>query len=100
MNSLKQSLLQLPHVQGVEEVPYLCLGDTLSQVQNAIKDLKANRVIFASCVPYGYERRYQQTMKDAGLNPSLMEIVNLREQVSWVHREEKESKGKGQCYFR
>ena len=88
--ALKQSLLQLPNVKGVEEVPYLCLGDTLSQVQNSITDLKANRVIFASCVPYGYERRYQQTMKDAGLNPSLMEIVNLREQVSWVHREEQE----------
>ncbi len=88
--ALKHSLQQLPQVKGVEEVPYLCLGDTLSQVKNSIQNLKVNRVIFASCVPYGYERRYQQTLKDAGLSPSLMEIVNLREQVSWVHGKEKE----------
>ncbi|MBW1838832.1 MAG: CoB--CoM heterodisulfide reductase iron-sulfur subunit A family protein [Deltaproteobacteria bacterium] len=88
---LTQPLRQLPQVVGVEEVPYLCLDDTLSQVAERIKVLKANRIIFASCVPYGYERRYQQAVEEAGLNSSLMEVVNLREQVSWVHREEKEA---------
>ena len=89
LESLSQSLQLLPQICGVEEVPYLCLDDTLSQVKERLKALKANRVIFASCVPYGYERRYQHTVKEAGLNPSLMEVVNLREQVSWVHKDEK-----------
>jgi len=91
VTSLAQSLRKLPQVSVVGEVPYLCLDDTLSQVKEKLKAHKVNRVVFASCVPYGYERRYQQTMEEAGLNSSLMEVVNLREQVSWVHKEEKEA---------
>ncbi|MCP4646975.1 MAG: FAD-dependent oxidoreductase [bacterium] len=90
LNALSQSLRARPQISGVEEVPFLCLDDTLSQLKERIKELKANRVVFASCVPYGYERKYTQVVEEAGVHPSLMEIVNLREQVSWVHREEGE----------
>ena len=88
--SLAQSLKLLPQVRAVEEVSYLCMEDALSQVQTSLRALKGNRVVFASCVPYGFERRYQKAVKGAGLNTSLMEIVNLREQVSWVHRDARE----------
>ena len=90
IKSLAKSLKLLPAVRVVEEVPYLCQADTLSEIKEQLRELKTNRVIFASCVPYGYERKYQQVVREAGLNPSLMEIVNLREQVAWVHKEEKE----------
>ncbi|MBW2221612.1 MAG: FAD-dependent oxidoreductase [Deltaproteobacteria bacterium] len=90
IKSLAQSLKLIPEVKVVEEVPYLCQADTLSEIKEQLRELKTNRVIFASCVPYGYERKYQQVVREAGLNPSLMEIVNLREQVAWVHKEEKE----------
>ena len=86
---LTQSLKLLPQVRVVEGCPYLCLDDTLSELKEQLKALKVNRVIFASCVPYGFERKYQQTVREAGLNPSLMEVVNLREQISWVHKGEK-----------
>ena len=90
VESLAQSLRLLPPVRAVEEVSYLCMEDTLSQVQELIRAHKGNRVLFASCVPYGYERRYREAVKGAGLNTALMEIVNLREQVAWVHRDARE----------
>jgi len=45
-----------------------------------------NRVVIAACTPITHETLYQNTLEEAGLNPHLLEIANIRNQNSWVHK--------------
>ncbi|MFX1425339.1 MAG: CoB--CoM heterodisulfide reductase iron-sulfur subunit A family protein, partial [Promethearchaeota archaeon] len=49
-----------------------------------------NRFIVASCTPRTHESLFQETCQEAGLNKYLFEMVNIRDQCSWVHMTEKE----------
>jgi heterodisulfide reductase subunit A len=67
-----------------------CSVDYLSSIQEYIKQHNLNRVVIASCTPRTHEPLFKRTVKEAGLNPYLLEFVSLREQVSWVHMNEPE----------
>ena len=49
-----------------------------------------NRVVVASCTPRTHEPIFQDTLREAGLNPFLFEMANIRDQASWVHRDQPE----------
>ena len=55
-----------------------------------IKEHKLNRVVVASCTPRTHEPLFQSTIKEAGLNPYLFEMANIRDQCSWIHMHEPE----------
>ncbi|UCB43903.1 MAG: CoB--CoM heterodisulfide reductase iron-sulfur subunit A family protein [Dehalococcoidales bacterium] len=78
----------LPDVTSVEEVRFLCLPETLEEVKKSITKSGANRVIFAACAPYHYHRLLGNTMREAGIDPSLWQLVNIREQLAWVHKDD------------
>jgi heterodisulfide reductase subunit A len=80
----------LPNVSHVEEGKWSCSVDALGSMQEAIKENRLNRVVIASCTPRTHEPLFKATVKEAGLNPYLLEFVSIREQVSWVHMEEPE----------
>jgi len=80
----------LKDVVFAEEGKWICSVDYLSQMAEAIKENNLNRVVVASCTPRTHEPLFRKTIKDAGLNPYLLEFVSIREQSSWVHREEPE----------
>jgi heterodisulfide reductase subunit A len=77
----------LPAVSHVEEVDFLCLPETLEKVKKAVADTGVNRVILAACAPYHYQRLFGKAMQEAGINRSLWQLVNFREQLAWVHRD-------------
>ena len=77
----------LPGVTSVEEVAFLCLPEMLEEVKKNVKKSVANRVIFAACAPYHYHRLLSETMREAGIHPSLWQLVNFREQLAWVHKD-------------
>jgi heterodisulfide reductase subunit A len=81
----------LPHVAFADEGKWSCSVDALSSMQKAIKEQNLNRVVIASCTPRTHEPLFKQTVKEAGLNPYLLEFVSIREQVSWVHMNEPEA---------
>ncbi|MFX0116338.1 MAG: CoB--CoM heterodisulfide reductase iron-sulfur subunit A family protein, partial [Candidatus Hodarchaeota archaeon] len=56
----------------------------------AITEHKLNRIIVASCTPRTHEPLFRGTLQEAGLNEFLFDLVNLREQVSWVHPHEQD----------
>ncbi len=80
----------LKNVVFVDEGKWSCSVDALSSMQESIKDHKLNRVVIASCTARTHEPLFKQTVKEAGLNPYLLEFVSIREQVSWVHMNEPE----------
>lgn len=75
----------LDQVAFADEGKWSCSVDALSSMQNSIKEHHLNRVVIASCTPRTHEPLFKQTVKEAGLNPYLLEFVSIREQVSWVH---------------
>ena len=44
-----------------------------------------NRIVVASCTPRTHEPLFQETVREAGLNPYLFEMANIRDQCTWVH---------------
>ncbi|MFQ6094436.1 MAG: hydrogenase iron-sulfur subunit, partial [bacterium] len=64
--------------------------DYLNRMKRLIPEHRINRVVIASCTPRTHEPLFKRTVKEAGLNPYLLEFVSIREQVSWVHSREPE----------
>lgn len=81
----------LEHVVLADEGKWSCSVDYLARMQDMIKEKGINRVVIASCTPRTHEHLFKRTIKQAGLNPYLLEFVSIREQVSWVHMREPEA---------
>ena len=81
----------LKNVVFADEGKWSCSVDALASMQESIKENNLNRVVIASCTPRTHEPVFKQTVKEAGLNPYLLEFVSIREQVSWVHMKEPEA---------
>jgi heterodisulfide reductase subunit A-like polyferredoxin len=76
----------LPGVAYAEHNLYTCSQDTQERIVQQIQENGLNRVVVASCTPRTHEPLFQDTLRQAGLNPNLFEMANIREQDSWVHR--------------
>ncbi len=85
ISSLIKNAKKIPHVVYAEENLYTCSEDTQRNIIDKIKKYKLNRVVVASCTPRTHESLFQATIKEAGLNPHLLEMANIRDQCSWVH---------------
>ncbi|RLC26392.1 MAG: hypothetical protein DRH56_04580 [Deltaproteobacteria bacterium] len=80
----------LKDVTFADEGRWSCSVDYLERLKEAITEHGLNRVVIASCTPRTHEPLFKRTVKEAGLNPYLLEFVSIREQVSWVHMGEPE----------
>jgi heterodisulfide reductase subunit A len=78
----------LPNVVYAEANVYTCSQDTQKLIKEKIQQNKLNRVIVASCTPRTHEPLFKETVQEAGLNPYLFEMTNIRDQCSWVHMHE------------
>ncbi len=80
----------LPDVAYVAENMFTCSQDTQKLIIEAIKEHRLNRIVVAACTPRTHEPLFQETIREAGLNPYLFEFANIRDQDSWVHQGEPE----------
>jgi heterodisulfide reductase subunit A len=69
---------------------YMCSDPGQQMVKQDIREHGLNRVVVASCSPRLHEPTFRQMCTEAGLNPYLFEMANIREQCSWVHPHQKE----------
>ncbi len=76
---------KLPGVVVAETVLYSCSQDSLEALKEKIKKYRLNRVVIAACTPRTHEPLFQDTLREAGLNPALIEMANIRDQCAWVH---------------
>lgn len=81
----------LPGVVYAEHNLYTCSQDTQARIKARIEENRLNRVVVASCTPRTHEPLFQDTLREAGLNPHLFELANIREQDSWVHRGDRDA---------
>jgi heterodisulfide reductase subunit A len=80
---------KLPGVVLASDNRYTCSDPGQEEIKNDIKEHKLNRVIVASCTPRLHEPTFRAACADAGLNPYLFEMANIREHCSWVHLHDK-----------
>lgn len=80
----------LPDVVYVADNLFTCSQDTQKLIREAIREHRLNRIVVAACTPRTHEPLFQETIREAGLNRYLFELVNIRDQDSWVHRAEPE----------
>ena len=74
----------LDGVVVAKEYKFVCSDPGQELIKNDIKEQNLDRVVIASCSPRLHELTFRRTMASAGLNPYLMEMANIREQVAWV----------------
>lgn len=70
---------------------YMCSDPGQSLIKNAIKEYKLDGVVVGACSPRMHEPTFRRACAEAGLNPYLCEIANLREHCSWVHTKSDET---------
>ena len=75
----------LPDVIYVKENRYTCADPGQAEIRKAIEEYKLNRVVVAACSPRMHEPTFRRTVSEAGLNPFLFEMANIREFCSWCH---------------
>ena len=78
---------KLPNVAYAETSLYTCSDTSLSHIKELIGEHRLNRLVVASCTPRTHEMLFQETLREAGLNPYLFAMANIRDQDSWVHRD-------------
>ena len=85
MKDLSDYAGKLPGVVLSQANLYTCSDPGQQEIINLIRDHELDRVIVAGCSPKLHEGTFRKCLIEAGLNPFLLEMINVREQVSWVH---------------
>lgn len=80
-----ENLKGYPNVVFSTDYKYMCSEPGQEMIKETIKREKLDRVVVASCSPRMHEPTFRRCIADAGLNPYLLEMANIREQCSWVH---------------
>jgi heterodisulfide reductase subunit A len=79
----------LPDVVYASHQLFSCAGNTQKEIEETIKAEQINRVVIAACSPKTHESIFRGVMLRAGLNPYLLEMSNIRNMDSWVHKRDK-----------
>jgi len=88
MERLRESGARLPGVVLATCELFACSSTSQVVIQEAIREQRLNRIVVAACTPRTHEPIFREACRAAGLNPYLLEMVNIRDQCSWVHADD------------
>ena len=80
-----------PGVVHAEDYQYMCSEAGQSKIQDAIREKHLTGVVVCSCSPRMHENTFRKAVEKAGLNPYMLEIANIREHCSWIHKNREEA---------
>ena len=83
-----------------KEYKYMCSDPGQELIKTDVRELRLNRVVVASCTPTLHERTFRRVVSEAGLNPFLFHMVNIREGVSWVTEDKAKATEKAKALLR
>ena len=86
-----QTLAKEPGVVYAADYPYMCSEAGQNLVTQTIREYRLTGVVICSCSPRMHEATFRKAVSRAGLNPYLLEIANIREQCSWIHKNKEEA---------
>jgi len=85
VESVVEGIRDEPQVVFADQSMFTCSDTSLGNIRTMIREHGLNRIVVASCTPRTHEPLFRETLREAGLNPYLFELANIRDQCSWVH---------------
>ncbi|MFZ2412293.1 MAG: CoB-CoM heterodisulfide reductase HdrA2 [Candidatus Methanoperedens sp.] len=85
VEEVKKHAEQLKDVAIAHDIPFACGDSGQEQVKKDISEFKLDRIVVAACSPRLHGVTFRRVLEQSGINPHLLEMVNIREQGSWVH---------------
>ena len=82
-----EAAAKLPNVVHVEINKYMCSDPSQDLVREVIKEHKLDRIVMGTCSPRMHELTWRKLLATTDVNPYMLEVANLREQCSWVHKD-------------
>ena len=67
---------------------YLCSKPSVDNIRKMVKEQGLDRVVLACCTPKMHKSTFLSNLEEEGLNQGFLEVVNIREQCSWVHKDD------------
>ena len=90
VNAVSEALAREPGVVFSTNYQYMCSESGQNLIKDAIKEHQLTGVVICSCSPRMHEATFRKTVAAAGLNSYMLEIANIREQCSWIHKDKAE----------
>ena len=87
VQAVSEALKSEPGVVYSTNYQYMCSQAGQDMIINAVKEHNLTGIVVCSCSPRMHEATFRKTAAAAGLNPYMVEIANIREQCSWVHKD-------------
>ncbi len=87
VHAVAEALKLEPGVVFSIDYQYMCSQAGQNIIKEAIAEHKLTGIVVCSCSPRMHEATFRKTAQAAGINPYMVEIANIREQCSWVHKE-------------
>ncbi len=87
VKTVAEALKNEPGVVFSTDYQYMCSQAGQDMIKEAVKEHNLTGIVVCSCSPRMHEATFRKTAAAAGLNPYMVEIANIREQCSWVHKD-------------
>ncbi len=87
VKAVAEALKNEPGVIFSTDYQYMCSQAGQDMIKEAVKEHNLTGIVVCSCSPRMHEATFRKTAATAGLNPYMVEIANIREQCSWVHKD-------------
>ena len=87
VKAVAEALGKEPGVVYFEDYQYMCSEEGQNKIKNAIRDYKLTGAVVCSCSPRMHENTFRKAAAAAGVNSFMVEIANIREQCSWIHKD-------------
>ena len=87
VQAVSDALKNEPGVVFSTNYQYMCSQAGQDMIKDAVKEHQLTGIVVCSCSPRMHEATFRKTAAAAGLNPYMVEIANIREQCSWVHKD-------------
>lgn len=87
VQAVSDALAREPGVVFSTNYQYMCSQAGQDMIAEKIHELGLTGVVICSCSPRMHEATFRKTCEKAGLNPYMVEIANIREQCSWIHKD-------------
>jgi len=87
VKAVAEALGKEPGVVYFEDYQYMCSEEGQNKIKNAIRDYKLTGAVICSCSPRMHENTFRKAAAAAGINSFMVEIANIREQCSWIHKD-------------
>lgn len=94
VDAVSEAMKQEPNVVYSTNYQYMCSEVGQNKIRDAIQQYHLDGMVICSCSPRMHEATFRKAAASAGLNPYMVEIANIREHCSWIHKDRAEATAK------